>query len=209
MLLSGRCFHEPDHREHHSISNPEPCHVSVAWLLRASVDLLGLNRKDRGVNVMFKTLTLTQAELDEALAHFWTEGTRYADELGEDDPIWLAYQCASGRHIDINAYGDGPDVWLTIYGCDVALEDGEEVVSTNCDKEQVVGTINGYDFQLAAQERYCTWWRDGSRSDVFPRCDISTYAERFSFDGDKLLLSGSVEMLDAEGDAVGGVELMS
>jgi hypothetical protein len=159
---------------------------------------------------MNKTLTLTQAELDEALAHFWTEGTRYADELGEDDPIWLAYQCASGRHIDINAWGDGPDVWLTIYGCDVWLnEAGEEVVSTDLKVEHVVGTINGYDFRQAAKEHYMTWWRDGSHSDVFPRCDISTYADRFSFDGNKLLLSGSVTMLDAEGDAVGGVELLS
>ena len=58
-------------------------------------------------------------------------------------------------------------------------------------------------------EHYMTWWRDGSHSDVFSRCDISTYADRFNFDGDELLLSGSVEMLDAEGDVVGGVELMS
>tara|TARA_B100001109_G_scaffold228176_1_gene203251 strand:+ start:556 stop:774 length:219 start_codon:yes stop_codon:yes gene_type:complete len=56
------------------------------------------------------------------------------------------------------------------------------------------------------KEYYTIWWQDGQgREMILGRRELRKKAEEFDFDADEVIWAGETEMLDNEGDVVGGV----
>ena len=56
------------------------------------------------------------------------------------------------------------------------------------------------------REIFIMWFQDGSeRTEIWGRREFGKLAKRFDFNADEVLRDGETEMLDDDGDVIGGV----
>ena len=56
------------------------------------------------------------------------------------------------------------------------------------------------------REIFIMWFQDGSeRTEIWGRRELRKLAKRFDFNADEVLRDGETEMLDDDGDVIGGV----